>query len=112
MSSAETFLTAVGKATSCAVSATHRAPGTLVYVWHHVQPKGCGGPTTAANLVSLCDNCHRSTHVLLYDLKLGRAFTSGRGMAKQKALALRGYAECQRAGTVDKIPDEGMPANG
>lgn len=36
--------------------------GRKATVVHHVLPRALGGPDTAANFASLCDDCHRARH--------------------------------------------------
>ena len=101
------YLPMVGRASKCAVSDSHR-PAPMRYVWHHVLPKTCGGRSTAVNLVALCDNCHFSVHVLLYQMKIKGMITPSpiNNRARIK-LAIQGYRAAVAAGTVDKIPNEG-----
>jgi len=98
-------LPGIGTADHCQISKTHR-PEPLRFVWHHVMPHEAGGPTTPENLAQLCDSCHYSTHRLLWHLAKGLDLGPVPRQA-QLRLARRGYAACQRAGTVDKIPNEG-----
>ena len=102
---ASSTLPGVGTATMCQASASH-SPVPLRFVWHHVQPHECGGPTILANLVQLCDTCHYSVHRLLYHLAKGVDVGPVPRRA-QLELARQGYAACVRAGTVGQIPNEG-----
>jgi len=94
-----------GPATRCDASKTH-SPVPLRFVWHHIQPHEAGGPTTAVNLVQLCDSCHYSVHRLMWhlaqDLPVGPVPRQA-----QLVLATRGYTACVAAGTVGSIPNEG-----
>ena len=102
------FLPGIGRADHCEISTTH-SPPPLRYIWHHLQPQVCGGATVPANLASLCDNCHYAVHALLLELKVHGTITAYPGDNAQRiALAEKGYALCQAAGTVSKIPDEGV----
>jgi hypothetical protein len=98
------FIAGLGKASTCNGYGVHR-PIPLRFVWHHILPQACGGQTVAANLVSLCDSCHYSIHIVLWQManKLPLAKTA----IKQVALAKQGYDLAVAAGTVDKIPKEG-----
>ena len=103
--SAAATLPGIGTADHCQISKTHR-PEPLRFVWHHIWPKETGGPTTRENLASLCDSCHYSVHRLLWHLARGEPL----GIVPRRAqleLARQGYVACQRAGTVDRIPNEG-----
>jgi len=100
-----TELPGVGKATTCEAAAYHR-PKPLRYVWHHVLPEACDGPTTPANLVSLCDGCHYSCHVLMWWLANGGLPPGLKGTRKQLAIAFDGYTQAQDNGTIGKIPKE------
>lgn len=110
-----TYVDGLGHASNCSAYGMHR-PRPLRFIWHHVLPAVCGGPTNAANLVSLCDTCHYSVHALMYLLAGNAGQTSAihgwsrLGTKTQRQLALRGYADAVRLGTVDKIPDEGISA--
>ena len=100
------FLPETGTATACQLG--HHRPLPLRFVWHHIQPQVCGGLTVPSNLASLCDNCHYAVHALLWNLKVNAgSFLSIGGSNGQRALAGAGYAAALKAGTVDKIPNEG-----
>ena len=110
--SALTHLTlpGLGKAKHCSAYPGVHRPVPVRFVWHHILPQICGGPTEPDNLVSLCDNCHYAVHALMYrlasagagpDVSWPRASTGVRG------LALDGLARARAKGTVAKIPDEG-----
>ena len=105
------YLEGFGMAPRCQAS-MHHTPVPLRYVWHHIQPRVCGGPTTAANLVSVCDCCHYSIHALLWATKVGGGTISGPlsrlADTRRGQLAARGYAAAVAAGTVDQIPNEGI----
>jgi hypothetical protein len=101
---AREFLPEVGKASSCAVAKYH-APRVLRFVWHHIQPEGCGGASTAANLIPVCDSCHYSIHILLWQVANG-GVTAERPNRGQLLVAERGYALCVAAGTAGRIPKE------
>jgi len=95
----------IGTADHYQISRRH-IPQPLRFVWHHIQPHEAGGATTAENLAQLCDSCHYSTHRLLWHLARGEPL----GIVPRRAqleLARQGYAACQAAGTVDRIPNEG-----
>jgi hypothetical protein len=103
------FIAGIGKARGCAASTSHR-PAPLRFVWHHILPQGCGGKSTVDNLVSLCDSCHFAVHALLYQCKLsgGTVTPDSRNNKVRIALAVQGYTLAVAAGTVDKIPNEGV----
>lgn len=106
---ASVYLPTVGRATQCAVSPAHN-PTPLRFVWHHILPVACGGASTRANLVSLCDSCHYAVHALLWDLKQHEGvFTIPSPIRNRHraAYAYLGYDAAKAAGTVDKIPNEG-----
>lgn len=105
---AYTYIEGLGRASMCAVSRSHR-PAPMRYVFHHILPQACGGLTTAANTVQLCDNCHLAVHVLMYQMKIrdGAIVPSPVNNRVRVALATRGYREAVAAGTVNKIPNEG-----
>jgi len=84
---------------------THRPVATR-YVKHHIQPQTAGGKTVPENLATLCDNCHYTVHMLLFNLAKGTV-PPMKGTRAQRALAQQGYAACVAANTVDKIPNEG-----
>lgn len=48
----------------CDCVGDHR-PAPLVLHSHHVLPLSWQGPDTTANRVTICPNCHTSTHALL-----------------------------------------------
>lgn len=101
--SALTELPGVGKATTCQLAAYHR-PVPLRFVWHHVLPEACGGATMAGNLASVCDSCHYSVHILMWQLANG-GLTS-KGTRTQVALAKSGYDQAVALGVAGKIPKE------
>ena len=99
----------VGTAIDCSASKSH-TPKPLRHVWHHVLPRTCGGQTTAANLVEVCDNCHYGIHAILWDLKQHNGTTPNFAHmvnTGRYAIALRGYQAAVDAGTVAQIPNEG-----
>jgi hypothetical protein len=103
---AQVELPGVGKATTCEAYGTHR-PQPLRFVWHHVLPQACGGKTERDNLVSLCDGCHYSCHVIMWLFGHGGLLGgTPHGTKGQRAIAQRGYDEALAAGTADKIPKE------
>jgi len=105
---AHEFIAGIGKASGCKVSASHR-PAPLRFVWHHILPQGCGGQSTTDNLVSLCDSCHYAVHALMYQCKLnGKVTPDSRNNKVRVALAIQGYMLAVAAGTVAKIPNEGV----
>jgi hypothetical protein len=71
-----------------------------------VQPHEAGGPTTPANLVQLCDNCHYSVHRLLHQMAAGLPVQRAPRLAILD-LAQKGYEACKAAGTLAKVPNEG-----
>lgn len=102
---AKSYHATVGHATECEGSGSHR-PQPLRFVWHHIQPHECGGPTEPGNLVQLCDSCHYSVHRLLWHMARGLPL----GPVPRRAqldLARTGYLRCIAAGTISKIPNEG-----
>lgn len=109
----------IPRPTSCVITPAH-SPAPVRYVLHHIQPHEAGGPTVAENLIGVDDNCHYSIHWLMWILAcqaLGRPVTPDMlGMLArpprraQLTYAQQGFAACQAAGTVAKIPDEGGPA--
>lgn len=104
---ASEYLPEVGKAMSCSISANH-TPAPLRFIWHHILPKSCGGTTVAANLASLCDNCHYAIHALMYELKANGKITPSRKNGKLRMqYAQQGYDQAVAAGTVAHIPNEG-----
>jgi hypothetical protein len=98
-------LKGIGKAQSCTLGRQNTDHTAQRFVWHHILPQVCGGQTVAANLVSLCDNCHYAVHAALYalahNIELEVPPTTG-----QLQLARQGYDQAQAAGTVQKIPRE------
>ena len=104
---AATVIPGIGRAVDCSVApaGTHR-PVPVRFVWHHIQPHEAGGATDAANLVQLCDNCHYTIHRLLWNMAKGLPQPPCR--AAQLAYAQRGYDACVAAGTVARIPNEGL----
>lgn len=104
------------KATYCAASVSHN-PVPLRYVWHHVQPREAGGPTTPENLAQLCDSCHYTVHRLMWIYRLialqqpttdaQRDMITHPPRRAQLTLAAKGYEQCRLAGTIDQIPNEG-----
>ena len=100
-----TFLEGIGHADHCQISVTHR-PKTLRYVWHHILPQVCGGKTEAPNLVSLCDSCHYTIHIIMWNLANHGIPGVHRWNTQQIAYAQRGYLEAQAAGVANLIPKE------
>ena len=104
------------KPTSCEIT-TYHVPDVVRFVWHHIQPHEAGGETVESNLVNLCDNCHYTTHRLMYYMRLqylGETLTSDQQSLldhpprrAQLALAQQGFDACVAAGTVNDIPNEG-----
>lgn len=97
------FVADLGRAVSCQGYGTHR-PVPLRFVWHHILPQVCGGKTVAANLASLCDSCHYSIHILLW--QMANKVPLSKGTKAQLAFAKQGYDAAVAAGTADKIPKE------
>jgi hypothetical protein len=98
------YLPEVGKAASCAAAVYH-SPHPLRFVWHHILPEACGGLTQPGNLVSLCDSCHYSVHILLWQLANG-GLAVPRPNWVQLRLARQGLVLAEDAGTAGKIPKE------
>ena len=98
-------LPGIGKAGTCEITADH-GPKPRRYVWHHIQPEACGGHTTLTNLAQLCDNCHYSVHILLWQIANG-GVTMARPNKAQLSIARIGYDLCVQAGTTALIPKEG-----
>ena len=97
----------MGPANRCVIARYHR-PKPLRYVWHHVLPEACGGKTEPDNLASLCDSCHYSVHIILWNLASGIPAGNQGGTKAQLALARRGFTEAVLAGTAHKIPKEAL----
>jgi 5-methylcytosine-specific restriction endonuclease McrA len=53
------------KAPSQCLCVKRHAPGTVYFDRHHILPQGWGGKSTVANLVTVCQNCHRLVHEIL-----------------------------------------------
>jgi hypothetical protein len=81
-------------------------PAATRYVSHHIQPQVTGGLSVAANLATLCDNCHYTVHMLLWHLAQNTP-PPAKGTRAQRKLARQGYDACVLAGSVHKIPNEG-----
>ena len=92
------------KADHCSIAVQHR-PTPMRYVWHHVLPQACGGKTEAANLVQVCDGCHYSIHVLMWELANHQPVPNRCNRA-QLGYAMTGYQEADAAGTANLIPKE------
>ena len=99
-----TFLEGIGHADHCQISVTHR-PKTLRYIWHHRLPQVCGGQTIATNLVSLCDSCHMSVHIIMWRLANNQGAPLRCNVTQYK-LAWDGWQEAVTAGTANLIPKE------
>ena len=105
-------------AAQCEIGRYHE-PRPVRFVWHHIQPHEAGGPTTAENLIQVCDSCHYTIHRLLWAFRcqslLGSAGLSPEQVAllaspprrRQLTVAWKGFHGCQEAGTVANIPNEG-----
>jgi hypothetical protein len=106
VSAAREFIEGVGHATACQLGKQGRSHTALRFVWHHVLPQACGGKTEAANLASVCDNCHYSVHILMWYLANGGIPAAVKGTRAQRALADSGYQQAAAAGTAGKIPKE------
>lgn len=102
--SALTSIPIVGPALSCMVT-THHAPTPHRYIWHHILPQACGGKTERANLVSLCDNCHYTIHIIMWHLANNVKLTF-RPSAHHMLYAQQGYQAAVAAGTVALMPKE------
>lgn len=98
-----TFVEGLGKAITCVAYGAHR-PVPLRFVWHHILPQVCGGLTVATNLAALCDSCHYSTHIVLWQMANNAPLS--KCTKGQLALAKQGYDLAVAAGTVSKIPKE------
>lgn len=100
-----TVVRGLGRAATCGCVA-HHTPRPARFIWHHVLPKVCGGQTTPANLVSICDNAHYAIHVLLWQMRENGGKPAGRHNAYHLAIARQGYDRAVAAGTVGQIPKE------
>lgn len=98
-----TVVDGLGRATTCQAYGAHR-PVPLRFVWHHILPQVCGGKTEAANLASVCDSCHYSIHIILW--QMANNVPLSKAAKGQLALAKQGYDLAVSAGTVGKIPKE------
>lgn len=87
------------------VGASHHAPKPIRLNWHHVLPKVCGGPTVPDNLIGLCDNCHISIHVLMWQMAHGVVIKKWLHPLAQLYYATRGYDEAVAMGTQLKLPN-------
>jgi hypothetical protein len=80
--------------TECAVHA-HREWVPLE--WHHIWPKGMGGPDVAENRIRVCANGHYAAHEFIRQLILHAGTVPGETAqhfsAKVKKLAIRGWTE-------------------
>ena len=94
----------LGTAALCVVPIIHR-PRPLRFVWHHVLPQTCGGQTNRENCISVCDNCHYSVHILMWNLANHRPVPDRPNQA-QLRFAMTGYQDAVAAGTAVKIPKE------
>jgi len=99
-----TFIEGIGHATHCEVSVTHR-PRTMRFVLHHILPQVCSGKTTPDNICQLCDSCHYSVHILLWQLA-NNGTLPHRINRQQLDYAMRGYQEALAAGKANLIPKE------
>jgi len=99
-----TFVEGVGHADHCQISVTHR-PRTLRFVFHHILPQVCGGKTGAPNLISVCDGCHYSIHILMWNMA-NDVLNPPHINRGQLDYAMRGYQEARAAGTAQLIPKE------
>jgi HNH endonuclease len=100
---ARTVLPGLGRAVTCEAARSHRPP-PLRFVWHHVLPEACGGPTSRGNCVQACDNCHMAAHVLLWYLANGGIPPGTLRPRGPMTWARRGYAAAVAVGTAGKIP--------
>lgn len=103
--SALVYIEGLGRADHCEAYGVHR-PNPMRFVWHHVLPQVAGGKTEPGNLVQVCDNCHYSTHAVMYAMANGKLVPT-RASRGSKALAKRGYEAAKAAGTISLIPNEG-----
>lgn len=92
-------------ASQCALGVQGGAHTALRFVWHHILPQVCGGKSTTANLIELCDNCHYAVHAILYILRMGGE-VPGSADEGQVEVAEKGYQLAVKAGTENKIPKE------
>jgi hypothetical protein len=99
----QTELPEVGTAVSCHGYGSHR-PTPLRFVWHHILPRVCGGKTVTSNLVSVCDVCHYSIHIIMW--QMANNVTPEFGSRLQHALAQQGYDAAVANGTTHLIPKE------
>lgn len=103
-----TFVPGLGRAAGCECVENHR-PKPARFVWHHKLPRACGGTTTPANLIALCDNAHYAVHDLLWELATHAGeLPPARGRRNEYLIALArdGYTAAVAAGTADRIPRE------
>jgi hypothetical protein len=100
------YLPGFGYATRCECARFHY-PKPMRFVWHHKLPQEAGGPTTADNLIQVCDSCHYTIHRLLWMLAKGQTILPALKRGKRYTAAMEGYQAAVAAGTVGKIPNEG-----
>jgi hypothetical protein len=113
---AQTTLPGLGTADHCVASGSHD-PRPTRFVWHHLQPKECGGATNLDNCIPVCDTCHYTIHRILYALAFQALGTPFRALYQdllikpprrlQLGFATIGFARCVAAETADQIPNEG-----
>jgi hypothetical protein len=113
---ARTTIPGLGTATQCVASGSH-APDPSRYVWHHVQPESCGGPTNRGNCIETCDSCHYTIHRMLYAMARATLMLpipptyipllEHPPRRAQLMYAKLGYDRCNDAGTLTKVPNEG-----
>lgn len=54
----------IGRAPACQVCKTHN-PAPITTDSHHIVPESWSGPSSAANLVQVCNTVHHGTHALI-----------------------------------------------
>jgi hypothetical protein len=91
----------------CRCVAEH-SPTAYVATRHHVLPQSWGGPTTDANLVTICANTHTAVHRLLDDyVRAGGdpGWETRRHFSPyQRELALRAWQQRPPKPTITSLP--------
>lgn len=72
----------------CQCVAFH-TPVTPYVDHHHILPLGWGGPTEAANLIAICQNCHRTVHEILEEAVRRQAWPDSRFLGHLSLYAVR-----------------------
>jgi hypothetical protein len=99
---AVTSIEGMGMATTCQAARYH-SPKPLRFVWHHIFPLACGGRTEVTNLVQVCDSCHASVHLMMWQIANG-GLVVDRPNAAQLTLARQGWQAAEAAGRAADIP--------